>query len=70
VFNQKMIAYVNQTGLSRKAARCPETIARKLAEGIIAPDAVLVVGERQHALFAVNRLAELRRALGPETEAR
>jgi hypothetical protein len=62
-----MKTYVNQMTLVRKSGRCPETVARKIAAGTIAPDAVLLIGGREALLFDSERLPELRKALRAET---
>jgi hypothetical protein len=65
-----MDLFINQTGVVRRTARCPETVARAIATGKIKADALLLNGDKHSLLFRADRLPELRRALGPETEAR
>lgn len=58
-----MKTFLSQTTLVRKSGRSPATIAGKIADGTITPDAIAILGSRQAFLFDAEKLPAIRAAL-------
>lgn len=58
-----MKTFLNQSTLGRRVGVCPETLAKKLRDGVIEPDGVVVTGGKLSLLFDTDRLPDIRKSL-------
>jgi len=63
-----MITFVTQTALTRRLGICNATLRRRVAAGLISPDAILIEGSRLEptALFNLARMSAIRAAVLPK----